>query len=121
MMMPKRQLYKYDKDKIKRYIKDKSKKSIKKEKKKYDETFNWIIDKSYGLEQTDMGLIKRNYIKQLNDFYQSRKIPYEYRLYICHSGRYRNRIIIPIFDENNDIIYFQARRAPKSTLEPKIR
>jgi len=115
----KRHLYKFDKDKIKRYIEDKSKKSIKKEKKKYDETFNWIIDKSYGLEQTDMGLIKRNYIKQLNDFYQSRKIPYEYRLYICHSGRYRNRIIIPIFDENNDIIYFQARRAPKSTLEPK--
>ncbi|GAF98816.1 unnamed protein product, partial [marine sediment metagenome] len=31
----------------------------------------------------------------------------------------RNRIIVPIFNENRNIIYFQARRIPNTMLDPK--
>jgi hypothetical protein len=59
------------------------------------------------------------YLKKLEQFYNSRKIPYEYKIYIAYKGKYKNRIIIPIFDEDNNIIYFQARRIPGSGITPK--
>jgi hypothetical protein len=118
----KKELYKFDKDKIKRYIKDQTKKSVKKDRTRYDDNFNWIKDdcytskyaKSYGV-----GVMETQYLIKLGEFYDSRKIPYEYKIYIAYKGKYKNRIIIPIFDENNDIIYFQARRIPGSGITPK--
>ena len=58
------------------------------------------------------------YLNALKNFRQDRKIPQWAKLYICYQGRYKNRIIIPIFD-NEDIVYFQARRIPKTKLVPK--
>jgi DNA primase len=80
-----------------------------------EENFNWIIDRSFSQKTSGTD----RYIKALKSFYHIRKIPKKYKLYICYDGRYRNRIIIPIFNENKDIIYFQARRIPGTMIEPK--
>ena len=86
------------------------------EKKEIEEdNFNWIKDLCYTVNDDE----NNRYVKSLRKFYMSRKIPVFYRIFICHSGRYRNRIIIPIFNKNKNIIYFQARRIPESTVEPK--
>jgi hypothetical protein len=79
-----------------------------------EDNFNFIREKSYSMYDDE-----NRYVKALKNFYISRKIPDRYILYICHSGKYRNRIIIPIFNESRDIIYFQARRIPKTGLMPK--
>jgi hypothetical protein len=116
----KKELYKYDKDKVVRYIKERTKRPKTKEKKERDEdNFNWIRENVYGIEDHVEGVLSKVYKKALIDFYESRKIPLEYKIYIAYKGKYKNRIIIPIFNENNDIIYFQARRIPKSGLIPK--
>ena len=116
----KKELYKYDKEKVKRYIKERTNrpKTIVKNKRDED-NFNWIREYVYGLNDDGVGVLGPTYLNKLRDFYDSRKIPYEYKVYICHKGKYKNRIIIPIFDEDNNIIYFQARRIPKSGLTPK--
>ena len=101
-------------------VKDQYKKSRKKvdnpkTRKEIEEgDFNYIREKSFSIYDED-----NRYTKALRKFYRSRKIPQEYILYICYEGRYRNRIIVPVFNENRDIIYFQARRIPKTNLEPK--
>jgi hypothetical protein len=116
----KKELYKYDKEKVKRYIKERTNRPVTKVKKKRDEdNFNWIRENVYGIEDHVEGVLSKVYKKALTDFYESRKIPLEYKVYICHKGKYKNRIIIPIFDEDNNIIYFQARRIPKSGITPK--
>lgn len=79
-----------------------------------EDNFNFIREKSFSIYDEE-----NRYVNALKKFYMSRKIPDKYILYICYEGRYRNRIIIPIFNENRDIIYFQARRIPKTGLEPK--
>jgi DNA primase len=38
----------------------------------------------------------------------TRKLPYE-RYYICTAGAYRDRIVIPYYDENGKLIYFNGR------------
>lgn len=87
--------------------------------------FNWIKDDCYilprsiGREIFCNGIMEKNYILTLLQFYEDRKIPREYEIYICHRGRYKNRIIIPILDRDRNIIYFQARRIPKSGITPK--
>ena len=79
-----------------------------------EDNFNFIREKSWSIYDEE-----NRYVKALKDFYVSRKIPDKYILYICYEGKYRNRIIIPIFNEHRDIIYFQARRIPKTGLMPK--
>ena len=58
------------------------------------------------------------YKNALEKFYETRKIPREYKVYICYQGRYKNRIIIPVFEGHN-IVYFQARRIPGTQIVPK--
>ena len=79
-----------------------------------EDNFDWIKEKSFSIYDEDS-----RYRKALIKFYESRKISTKYILYICYEGRYRNRIIIPVFNEKKEIIYFQARRIPKTGLEPK--
>ncbi len=111
----KKELFKYEKEDIKRQMGTYRKRPVPKEKKEVDEeNFNRIKDQSYTILDEE-----NRYVKALKSFYFTRKIPEVYRLYICHSGRYRNRILVPIFNENRNIIYFQARRIPKTGLDPK--
>lgn len=86
----------------------------------YDD-FNWIKAKSYKsrYHKNNIGFIEVQYRKHLGKFIDDRKIPEKYKIYICHSGKYKGRIIIPIFNEENRVIYFQARRIPKTSIEPK--
>lgn len=45
--------------------------------------------------------------KALN-YLKSRKMPWEY-FYICIDGDYKNRIVIPYYNESSDLIYYNAR------------
>lgn len=52
--------------------------------------------------------------KEIAETYlNGRKMPLDKFLY-CISGRYRNRIIIPYYNENNQLIYFNGRIAVES-------
>ena len=85
----------------------------------YDD-FNWIRDKCYTSRNPETSsLIEAQYCKHLDKFINDRKIPEKYKIFICHSGKYKGRIIIPIFNEENRVIYFQARRIPGTSIEPK--
>jgi len=86
-----------------------------------EDDFHWILDKCYSVPwfNATVGMIQRQYLNHLSNFIEDRKIPKKYKLYICHSGKYKNRIIIPIFNKKGRVIYFQARRIPNTMLEPK--
>lgn len=112
------EINKYNKDNtIKKIKKDKHKK--KKKEIKIEEKFNWILKDCIGLNYKTDSISGKKYIKILNDFYEERKISKKYKLFIAKDGRYKNRIIIPIFDKNNNIVYFQARRIPRTKRDPK--
>jgi CHC2 zinc finger len=113
----KKELFKYDKGNIKNRLE--SKQVIEEKKEVITENFNWILEQSYSLNSKGDGILFNKYMEVLRNFYIDRKIPKEYKIYICNYGKYKNRIIIPIFDENKNVIYFQARRIPGSNIEPK--
>jgi DNA primase len=50
-----------------------------------------------------------NYLKKAaSEYLQSRKINFD-NLMICTSGRYKNRILIPYYDKNGKLIYYNGR------------
>jgi len=111
----KRELYKWDKKNVIKNMGEYKDRPVTKEKKEIEEdNFNFIKDKCFTLQDEES-----RYTNALKRFYEERKISYEYKIYICYDGRYRNRIIIPVFNEKHDIIYFQARRIPDTPIEPK--
>lgn len=63
---------------------------------------------------TDDRILSR-YIVVLKKFMSERMIPHE--CYIAYTGRYKGRIIIPIYN-NGRLVYFQGRSISKS-IEPK--
>ncbi len=95
-----------DKDQVKNRL---EKKKVEKQKTEF-ENYNWLLEHCENPPS--------RYQAALEKFREDRKIPPLSTLYICHQGRYRNRIIIPII-ENGDIVYFQARRIPKTKIVPK--
>ena len=61
---------------------------------------------------TDLGT--NNWWRQKAETYlQARKIPID-GLYICIDGRYKGRIIIPYYDKNGNLIYWNARALGQS-------
>jgi len=82
---------------------------------------NYIKDKCISMDDKQDGYIYKQYLLVLNGFYEERKIPREYKLFICIEGDYKNRIIIPIYDRYGDIIYFQGRSIPGSNILPKYK
>lgn len=85
------------------------------------ETFNWIRDDSIGVFDQIESVILNQYKKILHDFVKDRKIPKEYEIRICYKGDFKGRIIVPVVDGDNNIVYFQARRIPNSGMEPKYK
>jgi len=78
-------------------------------------TFNYILKDCIGINDDVSGYILKKYQNILKEFIQKRCV--DIPLYICYQGTYKNRIIIPIW-ENDDIIYFQGRRIYEG-MEPK--
>lgn len=115
----KKELFEYNSDSlIQRLSKRKRKKVIKEI--NY-ETHNWIMDDCITLTSLVNGMLFIKYYEALEDFYETRKIDIRYNLGISYKGDYKGRIIIPIYDKNKDIVYFQARRVPGSDVFPKYR
>jgi len=85
------------------------------------ENHNWIYGDCYMTGDEQDGIFSTSYIKTLQMFIEDRKIPKDYLVMIAHKGDYKGRIIIPVFDKNKDIIYFQARRIPGSDVQPKYK
>lgn len=116
----KKEIFKYNKKSVKRQMNSYKKSGPGRSREKVEEDdFHWILDKCYNLQDEGSGMLSKQYLKHLSKFYEDRKIPKKYKLYICHSGKYKNRIIIPIFNKKGRVIYFQARRIPNTMLEPK--
>lgn len=69
------------------------------------------------LNQKPSGRIQERYHNYLKKFYISRWIPTRYNIMVAHSGKYKNRFIIPVY-EDDEMIYFQGR-AMNNDIEPK--
>ena len=54
-----------------------------------------------NLGNCQLRTLAENYLK-------SRKLPVD-NLYVCSNGRYANRIIIPYYDNNKKLIYYNGR------------
>ena len=74
--------------------------------------FNWILKKCLTVNDKPDGFIQKKMSKSLKSFIKKRHI--NINIFICYEGDYRERIIIPIY-ENDDIIYFQARSLYKNS------
>jgi DNA primase len=77
---------------------------------------NYILEDC--INKQSEGYIATKGLEVLKSFRSDRQIPEEYPIYFAYQGKFKNRIIIPIF-ENNDIVYFQARRLPGTDIQPK--
>ena len=61
-------------------------------------------------------LPKNNFWRNLaSEYLEKRKIPID-DLYICRTAPYKARIIIPYYDKDGDLFYFNARHVGKSSL-----
>lgn len=97
--------------------------STRKQKKVLDEIeyeyHDYILDGCISECDRADGYIQQQYQKVLINFISERKIPEGVSLYIAIKGKYKNRIIIPIWVDGH-ITYFQARRIHES-MEPKYK
>mgnify|MGYP000273484671 CR=1 FL=1 len=105
---------KYNRDRIVNRL---NKKQPKKDVKKIDKTksFNYILNHCIGLNDEVEGYVLKQYQKLLKDFIEKRKL--DYTVYVAYEGYFKNRIIIPIWEDEN-IVFFQGRRL-FSEIEPK--
>lgn len=70
--------------------------------------FSYILNDCISLDDDVDGIIKTKYHNILKEFYEKRKIDKDIKFYIAYKGEYKNRIIIPIYD-NNKLVFFQGR------------
>lgn len=82
-----------------------------------------LENECYSLNYTPQSNFEKNAVKRLHDFKNNRKIPDTLPLYIAHSGRYKSRIIVPVYIENR-LVYFQGRSVYEDILpkylNPKV-
>ena len=89
---------------------------IKEEKKEYiEQNFNDILVDCISEKDFPNSIVQTKLLEKLKEFRESRKI-FNYPLFVCFNGQYRNRIIIPIY-KGSDIVYFQARAINDSNLK----
>ena len=75
------------------------------------ENFNsYILEDCIGANDSPGGVVEKGYQRHLLDFIKERNIPESTKLFVAHKGKFQGRIIIPIYDEHDDIVYFQGRR-----------
>jgi hypothetical protein len=109
-------LSKYDPDYLTQKLSDRKKNKVVDDIE--HDNFNYILKDCIDEHETVNSIVKKSYQVTLQEFISDRCIPDDYMLYIAYSGKYQGRIIIPIRDKNNDIVYFQAR-ATDSSMLPK--
>lgn len=69
------------------------------------------------LNQKPEGRIQEKYHQLLKKFYIDRWIPTRRNIMVAHSGKYKNRFIVPVY-EKGEIVYFQGR-AMNDEITPK--
>jgi DNA primase len=74
------------------------------------------LDDCISIKDNPQGYIQKAYWNALSKFIHDRDMG-DYPLYVSYRGKYKGRIIIPIY-ENDTIVYFQARRI-SDDVEPK--
>lgn len=67
-----------------------------------------VLNDCISVDSEVDGIILPKYQEKLKEFIRNRNT-FGYKLYIAYQGKYKGRVIIPICDENNHIIYFQGR------------
>lgn len=82
---------------------------------------SYIIDDCISEDRVIESISYRSRLNILKDFRKSRYIPSQYNLFLAYKGNYKGRIIVPIYDENDNMVYFQARRIPDSNIQPKYK
>lgn len=72
--------------------------------------FNYITQDCLTEYNYAPGILYEAYVDKLKKFRSDRKISTNIPLFIAYKGRYKGRIIIPVYNASGDMIYFQARR-----------
>jgi DNA primase len=111
----KKQLTKYDPDEIKKELNGWKHNGEVKE--SIIQNHNYILEDCVSADEANPGFMAKTLQSELKKFILERKIPENIKLFAAITGRYRGRIIIPIYDKDT-IVYFQGRAIMKST-EPK--
>lgn len=94
---------------LKKTLRPKRLKKIKRTKATDKVHFNYFTKDWIGINEKKEGMIANLYKDTLRKYLAKRKLPTSYPFYIAYQGDFKDRIIIPIFDKDNDIIYFQGR------------
>lgn len=83
------------------------------------ENFNYILSDCITYNEKVDSYIKSLYQRKLNSFIKERCIPPN-KVFMAYKGEYQGMYIIPIYDSDNNIIYFQARSSDAS-IKPKYK
>ena len=82
---------------------------------------NYLLDDCVSKDMKVDSILYKRWIYVLDQFYSDRHIPDAYKLFFAYKGPYKGRIIVPVYDDNHNIIYFQARSTPGSNIMPKYK
>jgi len=85
---------------------------------KEPQIFMNILDDCLSPTDSANGYITQKFQNYLLNFIKLRKIPNNIKLFVAHKGKYKGRIIIPVYNNENDLIYFQGR-AVNESIQPK--
>lgn len=80
-------------------------------------TLDLDLNDCITLDMIPCGRIQKNYYTSLKTFLANRRIPLRYNVMVAYRGRYKNRFILPVYEENQ-LVYFQGR-AIHSNMLPK--
>jgi len=81
------------------------------------DNFNAMRKDWLGLGDTPKGAVQTEFQARLKSFLYKRCLPESYPFYIGIGGPTKGRIIVPIFDRNDDILYYQARSLDSSATQ----
>ena len=84
------------------------------------ESHDYILDDCIGINTDVSGIIESQYKQELQNFITKRKIPPDVPIFIAYKGDYKNRIIIPIY-EDGCIVYFQGRALEDTNYDQKYK
>jgi DNA primase len=82
--------------------------------------FQDILSDCLGPKDKAGSYITQKFQNYLLYFYKFRNIPEDVKLFVAYKGDYKGRVIIPIYDVNNNLVYFQGR-AISENMEPKYK